>query len=60
MVGFILPGKDGELRDIVVGFDNVKDYITAKERYFGCIVGRYGNRIAKVSFPWMVKPTSWT
>lgn len=50
MVGFILPGKDGELRDIVVGFDNVKDYITAKERYFGCIVGRYGNRIAKGQF----------
>lgn len=50
MVGFILPGKDGELRDIVVGFDNVKDYITAKERYFGCIVGRFGNRIAKGQF----------
>lgn len=50
MVGFILPGKDGKLRDIVVGFDNVKDYITAKERYYGCIVGRFGNRIAKGQF----------
>lgn len=50
MVGFLLPGKDGELRDIVIGFDNVKDYITAKERYFGCIVGRFGNRIAKGQF----------
>ena len=50
MVGFVLPDKDGKLRDIVVGFDNVKDYITAKERYYGCIVGRFGNRIAKGQF----------
>lgn len=50
MVGFVLPDKDGKLRDIVIGFDNVNDYITAKERYYGCIVGRFGNRIAKGQF----------
>ncbi|MBK8952931.1 MAG: galactose mutarotase [Chitinophagaceae bacterium] len=50
MVSFVLPGKDGEPMDVVVGFDNIKDYIIAAERYFGCIVGRFGNRIAKGQF----------
>lgn len=50
MVGFLVPDKDGKLTDIVVGFDNVKDYVKAEERYFGVIVGRFGNRIAKGKF----------
>jgi len=50
MVGFLVPDKNGKLTDIVVGFDNVKDYVNAEERYFGVIVGRYGNRIAKGKF----------
>ncbi len=50
MVGFLVPDKDGKLTDIVVGFDNAKDYVKAEERYFGVIVGRFGNRIAKGQF----------
>jgi aldose 1-epimerase len=50
MVGFLVPDKDGNLMDIVVGFDNAKDYVKAEERYFGVIVGRFGNRIAKGKF----------
>ncbi len=35
--------------DIVLGYDNLKGYLTATP-YFGAIVGRYANRIAKGTF----------
>jgi aldose 1-epimerase len=40
-----VPDRDGKLADVVLGFDNITDY-EEKSPYFGCIVGRYGNRIA--------------
>jgi aldose 1-epimerase len=49
VVSLKVPGKDGKLGDIVLGFDNVSDY-EEKSPYFGCLVGRYGNRIAKGKF----------
>lgn len=36
-------------KNIVVGFNNLKDYIK-NDSYFGCITGRYANRIANGSF----------
>ena len=43
--------RDGNLADVVLGHDSVEKYINAQDRpYFGCIVGRYGNRIAKGRF----------
>ncbi|MGB3007962.1 MAG: aldose epimerase family protein [Chitinophagaceae bacterium] len=50
MVGFLVPDKSGKFTDVVIGFDNVKDFVTAEERFFGAIVGRYGNRIANGKF----------
>ena len=35
--------------DVVLGFDTLEDYL-AKSRYFGAVVGRYANRIAKGRF----------
>jgi aldose 1-epimerase len=49
VVSLKVPDKDGKLGDIVLGFDNVSDY-EEKSPYFGCLVGRYGNRIAKGKF----------
>jgi aldose 1-epimerase len=43
------PDRNGKLGDIVLGFDNIKDY-EEKSPYFGCLVGRYGNRIANGKF----------
>jgi aldose 1-epimerase len=40
------PDRAGRLDDVVLGFDNLDDYL-AKSRFFGTIVGRYGNRIGK-------------
>jgi aldose 1-epimerase len=50
MVSLVMPNKNNQLTDIIVGFDNIKSFITGEERYFGAIVGRYGNRIAKGMF----------
>ena len=50
MVGLWVPDKNGKLLDIVAGFGSLKDYVSSEERYYGAIVGRYGNRIAKGKF----------
>jgi aldose 1-epimerase len=43
------PDKNGKRTSIVLGFDSLGGYL-AKPPYFGAIVGRYGNRIAKGKF----------
>jgi aldose 1-epimerase len=50
IVSFLVPDQEGRIRDIVVGFDDLDKYIQAEERYYGAIVGRYANRIAKGKF----------
>ena len=49
------PDRTGRVEDIVLGFDTLEPYLT-KSRYFGTIVGRYGNRIAKGRFVLDDKP----
>ena len=44
-----VPDARGTLDDVVLGYDKVEDYAKASP-YFGCLVGRYGNRIAKARF----------
>ena len=44
-----VPDKNGKIEDVVLGYDKLEDYIKATP-YFGAIVGRYGNRIAKGKF----------
>jgi len=41
--------KDGILDDVVTGFENFEDYLE-RSKFFGCVVGRYGNRIANGKF----------
>ena len=43
------PDRDGRVADVVLGFDALDDYLT-KARYFGTVVGRVGNRIARGRF----------
>ena len=45
VVSLLVPDKNGKLTDVVLGYDDLCDYL-AYTPYFGCIVGRYGNRIA--------------
>jgi aldose 1-epimerase len=44
-----VPDRRGELGDIVLGFDNLEQYLR-RHPYFGCTVGRVANRIAKGRF----------
>ncbi|TSA26270.1 MAG: galactose mutarotase [Bacteroidetes bacterium] len=46
------PDRRGEPGDIVLGYDSLKGYID-NNPYFGAIVGRYANRIAKGQFKLM-------
>jgi aldose 1-epimerase len=43
------PDRTGALDDIVLGFDSLDPY-PSQSPYFGCLIGRYGNRIAKGKF----------
>jgi len=45
----MVPDKNGTIEDIVLGYDSLQDYIKDTP-YFGAIVGRYGNRIARGQF----------
>lgn len=49
VVSLLAPDRDGRLGDVVLGYDSVEQYV-AGSPYFGAIVGRYGNRIAKGRF----------
>ncbi len=44
------PDRDGNLADVVLGFDDVAGYQSDRNQSFGCIVGRVANRIAKGKF----------
>ncbi|MHB1425612.1 MAG: aldose epimerase family protein [Gemmataceae bacterium] len=44
-----VPDRDGKLGDVVLGFDNLKDYLE-RSPHFGSTVGRVANRIAKGRF----------
>jgi aldose 1-epimerase len=44
------PDRTGAFDDIVLGFDALAGYLQEKNPYFGCLIGRYGNRIAKGRF----------
>lgn len=45
IVSLKLPDKAGNIADVVLGFESVEQYLQ-NDPYFGCVVGRYGNRIA--------------
>ena len=50
-----IPDRNGQLRDVALGFDSAKEYEIsefAKKSYFGCIVGRVANRISHGEFEW--------
>jgi len=51
ITSIMVPDRDGKLADVALGYNRVEDYINAVDKpYFGAIVGRYGNRIAKGAF----------
>lgn len=49
IISIFTPDRSGERKNIVAGFARLNEY-QQNDHYFGCIVGRYANRIANGSF----------
>jgi aldose 1-epimerase len=45
-----VPDKAGKLADVNLGFEDIKGWQSKSNPFFGCLVGRYANRIAKGKF----------
>lgn len=54
IISFKIKGPDGNINNIVLGFDKVEDYLSeeylASYPYFGAAIGRYANRIKNGEF----------
>jgi aldose 1-epimerase len=44
-----VPDRDGKVADVVLGHDTLEGYLY-RSRYFGALIGRYANRIARARF----------
>ena len=49
VVSLKVPDRNGQMGDVVLGYDTLAEYIK-ESPYFGALIGRYGNRIAKGKF----------
>ena len=49
VVRLFTPDRNGVMKDVVVGFDDPSGWDNG-DPYWGCIIGRYGNRIAAGKF----------
>ncbi|RIJ48575.1 galactose mutarotase [Maribellus luteus] len=50
VVSLWTPDKQGNFGDVVLGFNTIDEYLKTSEKYFGSLIGRYGNRIANGQF----------
>ena len=50
VVNLWTPDKNGDFGDIVTGYSTPAEYLNTTEIYYGTLIGRYGNRIAKGQF----------
>lgn len=50
IVSLWVPNNKGGFTDVVLGYDSLKTYQKKGEPFFGALIGRYGNRIAKGKF----------
>ena len=48
-MSIMVPDKNGQMQDVVLGFDSIADYINVPSD-FGASIGRYANRINQGRF----------
>jgi len=51
VVSLETPDRRGRLGDVVLGHDDLAGYLAGNRAYFGAVVGRYANRIARGELP---------
>lgn len=44
------PDRKGKMTDVIMGYARPEDYIDKEHKYFGALIGRYGNRIGGAEF----------
>jgi len=49
VISLLVPDRSGQARDVVLGHDHLSGYLLASP-YFGAVIGRYANRIARGRF----------
>ena len=49
VMSILVPDKNEEFGEVVLGYDTPEEYLTGN-LYFGALIGRYGNRIARGKF----------
>ena len=49
VISLKVPDRNGQMGDVVLGYDDLDGYLK-ETPYFGALIGRYGNRIAKGKF----------
>ena len=58
IVSLIVPDKAGVFDDVVTGYHSIDEYLASNEMYFGALIGRYANRIARGKFS--INDTAYT
>lgn len=53
LISLLVPDRDGNMQDVVVGYDDPRQYLNDTESshtYFGAVIGRVANRIKNGTF----------
>lgn len=50
VTNIFVPDRNNKLGDVILGYDSLSGYLQKSNPYFGCLIGRYANRIANAKF----------
>lgn len=50
IISIHVPDRTGNLGDVIVGCHDLKEYEQGRDRFIGCVLGRFANRINGASF----------
>ncbi len=50
IISLFIPDETGHFDDVVLGYDTPESYLDSNEKYYGAIIGRYGNRVGQARF----------